>query len=213
MTRDLGNTEIRIVVVDDHLMVRKGVELLLRSEDMAVIGVAENEDDALAMIQRRRPHVALVDINLATGNGIDLTRRIAEAVPDTRVLLFTGSVDAALLSSAVQAGPAGIALKSGEPRDLVEGVKLVARGGSYFDQRLRELLRSRPDSAPKVLSAREREILTLLRDGRTGEEIAAELVLSPETVRTHVRNACQKLDAKTRVHALAIAIRTGEIEA
>lgn len=202
--------DIRVVVVDDHLMVRKGVELLLRSQEIAVVGVAQGEADALALVERRRPDVALVDIGLADGDGIELSRRIAEQAPATAVLLYTGNVDPDVLGEALRAGPAGIALKAGTPAELIEAVRVVGRGGAYFDSRLAELLEPRDRSA-HVLTEREREVFRLLAGGLTGEQIAEQLVLSPETVRTHVRNAMGKLGAHTRVHALALALQSGEI--
>lgn len=203
--------DIRVVVVDDHLMVRKGVELLLRSADLAVVGVAERAAEALPLIRRRRPDVAVVDIGLADGSGIALSRRIREEVPDTATLLYTGTVDASVLGEALAADPAGVALKAGSPTELVDAVRLIARGGTYFDPRLTALLAPR-QAAPPVLSPREREIFGLLARGLTGEQIAELLVLSPETIRTHVRNAMRKLEANTRVHALALALQSGEVK-
>lgn len=205
--------EIRVVVVDDHLMVRKGVELVLRSDDMAVVGVAERAAEARALIERRLPDVALVDVALAEGDsGVELAEAVATEVPEVRVLLYTGGTsDPELLQSAVESGAAGLALKAGAPGELVEAVRTVAHGGTYFDPRLGRLMKSHAPEQ-KVLSAREREVLTFLGRGLNGEEIASELVLSPETVRTHVRNAMGKLQANTRVHALALAIQSDEIE-
>lgn len=202
--------EVRVVVVDDHLMVRKGVELLLRSQDIAVVGVADGATHALPMIARRAPHVALVDIGLADGDGIELTARLAEEAPGVNVLLYTGTVESDVLTAALRAGPAGIALKTAGPVDLLEAISVIATGGTYFDPGLAALVETR---APvrNVLSPREREVFTLLARGFTGERIAEQLVLSPETVRTHVRNAMAKLAAKTRVHALALALHCGEV--
>ena len=207
--------EIRVVVVDDHLMVRKGVEMVLRSDDMAVVGVAERVAEARALVERRLPDVALVDVGLAEGDcGVELASAIATEVPQVRVLLYTGGAsDPDLLRRAVKSGAAGLALKAGSPGELLEAVRSVANGGSYFDPRLSKLLKDdSPEPKQTVLSARECEVLTLLGHGLNGEQIAAELVLSPETIRTHVRNAMGKLQANTRVHALALALQGDEIE-
>jgi DNA-binding NarL/FixJ family response regulator len=203
--------EIRVVLVDDHLTARRGVEMLLRADDIAVVGVADGARAALPLMVRRRPDVALVDIALAEGDGIDLCRQIAEQASQTGVLLYTGSPDPRVLSTALAAGPAGIALKAGRPQELIDAIRVVARGGTYFDPRLKAMLAAREVRAP-VLSPREREVLSFLADGLTGEQIAERLVLSPETIRTHVRNAMGKLGAKTRVHALALALEGGEVE-
>lgn len=185
--------------------------MLLRADDIAVVGVADGARAALPLIVRRRPDVALVDIALAEGDGIDLSRQIAEHATQTSVLLYTGSPDARVLRTALVAGPAGIALKAGPPHELIDAIRVIARGGTYFDPRLKALLAAGEARAP-VLTPREREILSFLADGLTGEEIAERLVLSPETIRTHVRNAMRKLGAKTRVHAVALAFESGEVE-
>ena len=127
-------------------------------------------------------------------------------------MLYTGSSDEDLLFSGLDSGARGYALKDGSPRELVEALALVAGGGSYVDPRLRPALLSRRSTERlPSLSNREREILDLLAQGLTGEQVAEQLVLSAETVKTHIRNAMGKLEAHTRVHAIAIALREGYI--
>jgi DNA-binding NarL/FixJ family response regulator len=204
--------QIKVVVVEDHLMVRKGVELLLRSEDIAVVGVADGVKYAAALIARRRPDVALVDIGLSDGTGIELTAELAKVAPATAVLLYTGTLDADVAAEAVRSGARGIALKASEPADLLEAIRTVAAGGTYFDPRFNQVVAARPlVRCEPVLSPREREVFSLLASGMNGEQVAVELVLSPETVRTHIRNAMGKLHATTRVHALALALYNDEI--
>ena len=128
-------------------------------------------------------------------------------------MLYTGSSDEELLFDGLDSGARGYALKDGSPRELVEALGLVAGGGSYVDPRLRPALLSRRSTERlPSLSNREREILDLLAQGLTGEQVAELLVLSSETVKTHIRNAMNKLEAHTRVHAIAIALREGYIE-
>ncbi len=127
-------------------------------------------------------------------------------------MLYTGSSDEDLLFSGLDSGARGYALKDGSPRELVDALALVADGGSYVDPRLRPALLSRRSTERlPSLSNREREILDLLAQGLTGEQVAEKLVLSAETVKTHIRNAMSKLEAHTRVHAIAIALREGFI--
>ena len=127
-------------------------------------------------------------------------------------MLYTGSSDEELLFDGLDSGARGYALKDGSPRELVEALALVADGGSYVDPRLRPALLSRRSTERlPSLSNREREILDLLAQGLTGEQVAEKLVLSAETVKTHIRNAMSKLEAHTRVHAIAIALREGYI--
>jgi len=154
----------------------------------------------------------VIDIALPGESGIELTRRLMAAHPDLGVLLYTGLDDQRTLSSALDSGARGFALKAGPPEELLAAIRAVARGDTYVDQRLRPLLLARLTTERiGVLSPREREVLDLLAQGLTGEEVATRLSLSPETVRTHVRNAMDKLEAHTRVHAVAIALRQGEI--
>jgi DNA-binding NarL/FixJ family response regulator len=202
---------VNVVLIDDHLMVRKGIELLLRSHGIAVIGVAERPAHGVELIRRRRPDVALVDIALDGEDGTDVCRELGREPGGPAMLLYTGSTDPAVLDRALGAAVDGVALKGSPPAELVEAIRVLADGGTYFDPRLQALLKRDPRATERVLTAREREILSLLAEGLTGEQIAETLVLSPETVRTHVRNAMARLGAKTRVHALALALQGGEV--
>ena len=201
-----------VVIVEDHLALRKGLELLLRGTEFNVIGTADDAEDGERLIERRKPDVAIVDIGLPGRSGIELTKRILKARPDQGVLLYTGIGDKETLARAIDSGARGVALKAGSPEELTAAIRAVARGATYVDERLRPLMLARltPERVG-VLSPREREVLELLSKGLNGEEVAERLVLSPETIRTHVRNAMEKLDASTRVHAVAIALRRGEI--
>jgi DNA-binding NarL/FixJ family response regulator len=203
---------VNVVVVDDHVALRRGMELLLRREGYHVVGTADDAEQAEQLILRRRPDVALVDLSLPGENGADLTRRLLEHEPDLRIILYTGSADEDELLDGLRAGAAGFALKSGDPNELKAAIRTVAEGGDYIDPRLTPLLR-RAAPGRKLLSPREREILELLAHGLSGEDAAKQLYLSSETVRTHVRNAMAKLDASTRVHAVALAMQRGEISA
>jgi DNA-binding NarL/FixJ family response regulator len=201
-----------VVIVEDHVALRRGLELLLRDTDCRVIGTADDAEAAASLVERRRPDVAIVDINLPGQSGIELTRTLLGQNPDLGVLLYTGVDDQETLSAALDCGARGFALKAGAPEELLNAIRAVAAGETYVDQRLRPLLLARLTTERiGVLSPREREVLDLLAQGLTGESVAARLGLSPETVRTHVRNAMDKLEAHTRVHAVAIALRQGEI--
>jgi DNA-binding NarL/FixJ family response regulator len=179
---------VNVVVVDDHVALRRGMELLLRREGYHVVGTADDAEQAEQLILRRRPE------------------------PELRIILYTGSADEEELLDGLRAGAAGFALKSGDPNELKAAIRTVAEGGDYIDPRLTPLLR-RAAPGRKLLSPREREILELLAHGLSGEDAAKQLYLSSETVRTHVRNAMAKLDASTRVHAVALAMQRGEISA
>jgi DNA-binding NarL/FixJ family response regulator len=205
-------TPLRLVLVEDHQALREGLELLLGREGCDVVGTAGTAAEGRRLVEALAPDVALVDIRLGEDDGIDLTRSLLGDDPERRVVLYTGSADEELLFSGLDSGARGYALKDGGPRELVNALVLVAQGGSYVDPRLRPALLSRRSTERlPVLSNREREILDLLAKGLTGEAVAEQLVLSTETVRTHIRNAMTKLEAHTRVHAIAIALREGYI--
>jgi DNA-binding NarL/FixJ family response regulator len=203
---------LRLVLIEDHQALREGLELLLGREGCDVVGTAGTAAEGRELVERLAPDVALVDIRLGEDDGIALTRRLLGDDPDRRVVLYTGSSDEELLFSGLDSGARGYALKDGSPRELVDALGQVASGGSYVDPRLRPALLSRRSTERQPsLSNREREVLDLLAQGLTGEAVAEQLVLSAETIKTHIRNAMGKLEANTRVHAIAIALREGYI--
>jgi DNA-binding NarL/FixJ family response regulator len=204
---------LQIVLVDDHLALRKGIELLLRAEGIRVTGSTATVEGGRDMVLAREPDVAVVDVGLDGGSGIDLARQVLARRPDTGILLYTGGMlDQTTLREALGCGARGVALKAGAPAELIEAIRTVAGGGQYVDPRLAALLDARERGALCLLTRREREILDFLAGGLSGEEVAVRLVLSPQTVQTHVRNLMRKLGARTRVHALALALRHRETE-
>jgi DNA-binding NarL/FixJ family response regulator len=205
-------TPLNVVIVDDHAALRRGMELLLRRHGHHVVGTAGDAESAEALILRRRPDVALIDLALPRESGAELTRRLMQEELETRIVLYTGTTDERQLLDGLEAGAPGFALKSGDPEELEEAIRTVAEGGEWIDPRLKPLLgHSNGHGHVRLLSPREREILGLLSRGLSGEEAAKQLYLSSETVRTHVRNAMAKLGAATRVHAVALALKRGEI--
>jgi DNA-binding NarL/FixJ family response regulator len=213
MSADTAATvQMRLVLIEDHQALREGLELLLGREGCEVVGTAGTAGEGLELILRLDPDVSLIDIRLGDESGIDLTRQLLQTDADRRVVLYTGSSDVELLFSGLDSGARGYALKEGTPSELTGALETVARGGTYVDPRLRPKLLSR-DTTQRMpaLSKREREIMDLLAQGLTGEDVAERLVLSSETVKTHIRNAMAKLEAHTRVHAVAIALREGFI--
>ena len=204
-------TPLNVVIVDDHVALRRGMELLLRRAGHHVVGTADNAEAAEALILRRKPDVALLDLSLPGKSGAELTRSLLAADPDLRIVLYTGAADEGQLLEGLDAGAAGFALKSGDPDELQQAIRTVAAGEDYLDPRLAPLLAKAGSGRLRILSPREREILGLLSQGLSGEDAARQLFLSSETVRTHVRNAMSKLGAATRVHAVALALQRGEI--
>jgi DNA-binding NarL/FixJ family response regulator len=214
-TQSLGMTPatpLNVVIVDDHAALRRGMELLLRRHGHHVVGTAGDAESAESLILRRRPDVALIDLALPRESGAELTRRLMRQELETRIVLYTGTTDERKLLDGLDAGAPGFALKNGDPEELDEAIRTVAEGGEWLDPRLEPLLGPKNGNGHvHLLSPREREILGLLSRGLSGEEAARRLYLSSETVRTHVRNAMAKLGATTRVHAVALALKRGEI--
>jgi DNA-binding NarL/FixJ family response regulator len=200
--------QIEVIVVDDHLGIRKGVELLLRDAGMRVAGVASGLAEARALLARRRHDVALIDIHLGSENSLALVEEMMARDPQAGVVLYTGYTGPdAGLGEAVRVGARGFVLKSSPAPVLIDALRAVAAGGTWVDVDLAAHLSAGANlSRLARLSPREREILGLLSEGLTGQAIASSLFLSPETVRTHVRNATAKLGAKTRVQAVALAV-------
>src|SRR3954454_78977 len=202
----------KLVIVDDHEALREGLASLLAGHGLEILGAAGNIAAGLDLVEHATPDIALVDIQLPDGSGIDLTRELLARRPDLRVILYTGDSDAELLYSGLDSGARGYALKAGSMTELVGAIERVASGGSYVDPRLdRILLSPRATAQVPQLSPREREIMHLMAEGGTAEAIGTALGVSVETVRTHVRNVIRKLRARNRVHAIALALERGEI--
>lgn len=202
----------RLAIIDDHEVLREGLASLLVGSDLEVVGTAGNVAAAIDLMEHSSADVALVDIGLPDGSGIELARRLLASRPDLRIVLYTGETDAELLYEGLDSGAQGYALKAGPMQELVSAITQVAAGGSYVDPRLdRILLAERATAKVSQLSPRERQVMGLMAEGRTAEVVGDQLGVSVETVRTHVRNAIRKLQARNRVHAIAIALERGEI--
>ena len=203
----------RAVIVEDHDAVIRGLELVLGKAGIEVVGSARSEQEGYDVIRREKPGLAVVDIGLEHGSGLELARRLARSEPDLGVLIYTGLHDQDLLREALDSGARGFALKSGPARELMAAAVAVAGGGSYLDPHLTSpLLGTVPAKQVAALTPREREVMTGLAKGLKGAQIAERLGISSETVRTHIDNAMQKLEARTRVHAIALALYHGLIE-
>ena len=201
---------ITVLIADDHAVVRRGVRVLLESyPDFTVVGEAEDGPSAVAMARQLLPSVILMDARMPQGSGVAAARELAVLRPRVAVVIFTGQGQEQLLRDAVAAGASGFLLKDCDPEELAEGLRRAARGEAYLDKRMAgALVRALAEIAePKTLTSREREIITLMADGLHNQGIADALVVSIETVKTHVRSILGKLEADDRTHAVAIALR------
>jgi DNA-binding NarL/FixJ family response regulator len=199
---------ITCLVADDHPAVVQAVSEVLIAGGIDVTAQAKDGDEALEAIERMHPDVALLDLRMPRMSGIEVARRTARSAPDTKVILYTAYSEQALLTEALDAGARGFVSKEAPLAEIVRAVKLVSEGRTYVDPVLAGVISS-PAATAKIsqLTQRERDVLRMLSDGHSNEEIGKALFISPETVRTHVRKAMAKLDADTRTEAVATALR------
>ncbi len=206
---------IRVLVVDDHDVVREGLRALLRrNPDIEVVGEAGTAAAALQEAQRLQPDVVVLDVRLPDGSGVEVCRDIRAERPDTRVLMLTSYADDQALFASIMAGAAGYLLKETRGAALLDAIVAAARGGSLLDPTLTrqvfEHLRTAgaEDKDPLAqLSEQERRILNLIAEGKTNREIAAEVYLSDKTVKHYVSNILSKLQMTRRSEAAALWAR------
>jgi DNA-binding NarL/FixJ family response regulator len=211
---------VSVVVADDQALVRAGFRSILDAQPgITVVGEAKDGRDAIDLVRRRRPRVVLMDVKMPDLDGIEATRRIvAEAGDETAVLVLTTFDADEYIYNALRAGASGFLLKDVPAEQLIEAVRIVARGDALIapavTRRLVEaFIRTAPAHAPvealRDLTPREVEVLTLVARGRSNGEIAADLVLSEATVKTHVKHVLAKLGARDRVQAVVCAYEAG----
>jgi DNA-binding NarL/FixJ family response regulator len=197
------------VLADDHPAILDAISRFLDEvEDVELVGRAADGGRALQLIAHLAPDVAVLDIRMPDVGGIEIARRLSEAGSKTAVILYTGSSERAVLLEGLDAGARGFLLKEAPLEDLARAIRIVAGGGTYVDAALAGLLAG-PKAAERLytLTKREREVLRLLADGMRNEQVGLRLSISPLTVRTHVKNAMDKLEADTRTQAVARALR------
>jgi DNA-binding NarL/FixJ family response regulator len=199
-----------LVLVEQHEALRDGLAVLLERRGFEVRGCARTAARGAEVIAERKPDVAVVGVDLPDERGTELVRRLNDRPPCPKFLIYTGLDDPDLLEAAYRSGARGLVAKPAGLDVLVDALREVWRGGRYFDRSFAQP-NGNGASAEKTLSRRESEVLALLAEGLTGEEIAKRLVLSPETIRTHIRNAMEKLGARTRTEAVVKALDREEI--
>ncbi|MGH8827046.1 MAG: response regulator [Jiangellaceae bacterium] len=210
---------VRVFLLDDHEVVRRGVAALLESEgDIEVVGEAATAAQALDRIVAVEPDVAVLDVRLPDGSGVEVCREIRSRLPGTACLMLTSFADDEALFQAVMAGAAGYVLKQIQGADLIGAVRTVASGGSLLDPRstARMLERIRADAARSdpldMLSAQERQIVDLIGEGLTNRQIGERMFLAEKTVKNHVSHVLAKLgmQRRTQVAVLATELRNEE---
>jgi DNA-binding NarL/FixJ family response regulator len=204
--------EISVLIVDDHEVVREGLRLSLsRASHIRVIGEAGDGAAAVGLVERRKPDVVIMDVRMPGMDGLEATKEILKVQPDAAVLIFTAFSERSLLARGLESGAKGYILKEAPHDTLLRAIERIAKGEGYIDPALMPAFLSGKEGTD-MLTAREREILQLLADGMSNADVAAKLFISQETVKSHVRHILTKLEADTRTHAVAIALRDSIID-
>jgi two-component system response regulator NreC len=198
---------VDVVLADDHGVLRGGLRALLNAEDdLKVIGEAASGDEALRLVPELQPDIVLLDLNMPGPGGIEVTRRLRELVPETRVLVLTVHEDEGLLREAIDSGASGYIIKRAVESELINAIRAVARGEMYIHPSMTRALLNKPtrreqapSGAQESLTPRETDVLRLIVLGYTNRQAAEELGLSVRTVETHRANLMGKLGLKSRV--------------
>jgi DNA-binding NarL/FixJ family response regulator len=211
---------IRALIVDDHPVTREGLRTALELSDdvIVVVGEAGSGEEAVEQARDLSPDVVFMDVRMPGMDGIEATRRIKDAAPDTKVILITVDESRGAVSEAIQAGVSGYLLKDATPDALVDAARNAVEGNAVIHPQLtktfiEEARTASPEEARATpLSKREREILQRVADGATTRQVASDLGISPHTVKTHLERIFEKLGANDRAQAVYIAFRLGLVD-
>ena len=215
---DLHERVVRVVLVDDHPIVREGLRLLVDAQpDMRVVGEAADGEAACRVTSELQPDILVIDMSMPVMGGAEATARVRRECPGVKVLALTVHEERAYLTQLLRAGASGYVLKRAAPAELVRAMRTVAAGGTYIDPSFTDtLVEGYLDAeaaadlpAPDVLSDREREVLTRIAQGFSNKEIAAQLALSVKTVETYKARVSEKLALRSRVDMVRYAARQG----
>ena len=214
--RGSSTAHIRVLIVDDHEIVRKGIRAVLtETPGFEVVGEAGNGQDALVRAQETHPDVVLMDLLMPVMDGVEATRRISRSQPQTRILVLTSFAADNNVFPAIKAGALGYLLKDSAPADFVRAIRQVHRGEPSLDPAIaRKLMQeiaqpAERTPAPEALTAREMKVLGLVAQGLSNQEIADRIMVSEPTVRTHVSRILAKLHLASRTQAALYAVREG----
>ena len=214
-------TKIRVLLAEDHAVVREALSALLdRYDEVDVVGGATDGRAAVELAATLKPDVLLMDLAMPGLNGVDATAQVKRADPNVKVLMLTGYADDERVVQALQAGASGYVIKRSDPEELLLAIKSVVRGNTYFSQELANqggatgFVERARDTGParELLSVREREVLQLVAEGSSSQQIADRLVISVKTVEVHRSNIMSKLRARNRTDLIMHALRSGLVE-
>ena len=208
---------IRVLLADDHRMLREGLRRSLTDEGFDVVGEADNGEHAVRLVAELSPDVVLMDVSMPEMDGVEATRRIREAGSGSRILMLTMHADKDVLADAIRAGASGYLVKDCSTEEVADAIRMAANGdtdlspllaASMLDE-VRRLEAPTPGDDQHVITKREEEVLQRIADGCSTSEVAAELFISQKTVKNHLASIYQKLDARDRTQAVLQAVRMG----
>lgn len=205
-----GRARLRVIVVDDHAVVRQGVSDVLGSdEQIEIVGIGSGGEDAVALAAELKPDVILMDLSMPGTNGVEATRRILAALPQTRIVMLTSFSEPEHVNAALDAGAIGYLLKDAEPAEIITAVKAAARGEAPFSPRAAGALISRRAERRDVenLSPREREVLELVGQGLANKQISRQLGIREKTVKAHLTSVFRRIQVTDRTSAALWAAR------
>jgi len=212
------NPKLRLLLVDDHAVVREGLRALLGSDSrFEVVGEAADGLTALSAVERLHPDIVIVDVSLPGMNGTQVTRKLKAMMPDVRLLALTVHEEGGYLRSLMDAGASGYVLKRSAASELLRALEVVGEGGTYLDssiasQLVGKLSRKSTQTSPAALSEREQEVVKLVAHGYSNKEIAAKLDVSVKTVETYRYRATEKLGLRSRADLVRYALDQGWLQ-
>ena len=209
---------IRVLLADDHRMLREGLRRSLTDEGFDVVGEADNGQEAVQLVAELTPDIVLMDVSMPEMDGVEATRRIVAAHPDMKVIILTMHADQEVLAEAIRAGASGYLVKDCSTEEVAEAIRMAANGdtdlspllaASMLDEVRRLEAPTEPVDEEHVITKREEEVLQLIADGCSTSEVAQQLFISQKTVKNHLASIYQKLDARDRTQAVLQAVRMG----
>jgi DNA-binding NarL/FixJ family response regulator len=207
---------IRVVLADDHVLVRQGLRSLLEREKFQVVAEASDGQELIRLAETHHPDIAVLDISMPTLNGIDAARELTRSSPKTKTILLTQHEEEQYIHEALEVGVKGYVLKSQVASDLVHAMQQVSRGGIYLSpgvsQAVVEAYRSRSERPSDPLSGRERQVLQLIAEGKSTKDVASLLGISVKTAESHRSRLMQKLDIHETASLVRYAVRRGLVQ-
>jgi DNA-binding NarL/FixJ family response regulator len=205
---------VRVLLADDHTMLREGLRRSLEGNGLTIVGEASDGDDVVTKAKELNPDVILMDVSMPIRDGVEAARLVKEAQPNTAIVMLTMHADVEVIQRAIRAGAAGYLTKDCSTEEIVRTIKLAANGESALSPEVAgALLAEANKPAPEpIISRREEEVLQLIADGCSTPEVAERLYISVKTVKNHLASAYQKLDAADRTQAVVRALKMGIIK-